>query len=117
MIITDTRKTEKAIIEIYYCSKRNDMSEEREKAKLTIQVIKECFRLIEIFAKNNHAKYVDQLYFSDRNILTMGLEHMANKMYLHKNTLYTYRKRYCIVIDAILIFIKENKFFEFCHAA
>ncbi len=117
MKITNTRKTEKVIIEIYKCSKKKGLDTKSKKAESVISIIRKCFQLIGIFTKDDHAKNVEQLYFSERNILTVGLERMADKMYLHKNTLYSYRKKYCLVIDAILSFIKETDFFDFYHAA
>lgn len=116
MKITNTRKTEKEIIAIY-CSSKTNEDAAQQKAKIIIEIIKNSFQLIGIFTKQDHAKYVEQLYFSDRNILTVGLERMAEIMYLHKNTLYTYRKKYCLVIDAILSFINENDYFDFYRAA
>lgn len=108
MIITDTRMTEDAIIRIYKCSIKKIDDELKDKAKKSINFIIKCFQLINIFTKEDHAKIVGQIYFSKNNIRTIGVERMSDKVHMHSNTLYSYRQKYCKIIDAILDFIDKN---------
>ena len=102
MIITDTRMSEKTIIELYYCSIKKTDDEEKQKAKSSINLIIKCFQLISIFTKEDHTKIIEQVYFTKENIRVIGAEKMAVKVHMHPNTLYLYRQNYCKVINAIL---------------
>ncbi len=102
MKITSTRKIEEAVIELYKRSVKKEDEIEAEKAAKTIQDIISSFRLISIFTKENHVEIVKKLYFSKDNILEIGIRKMSDKVFVQEKTLYTYRKKYCKIIENFL---------------
>lgn len=106
---TKTRKTEKTIINLYYCSQKKEADFESIKAGRTIKYIVECFQLISIFTNENHIKILEQLYLSKNNIRTLGVRRMSEKVFLHENTLYVYRQKYCLLIDMIFMKMKNHE--------
>lgn len=103
------RDTEKTIVDIYYCSRKKEIDKESEKAMDTVNCIIRCFHLISIFTDDNHTAIVKQLYFSKENICAIGSKRIARKVYLHENTLHTYRKKYCSIISLILVYKDWDK--------
>lgn len=104
------RETEKAIVDIYYCSKKKNIDSETEKAIETVNYIIECFQFISIFTNDNHTARVKMLYFSKENICVIGSKQIAKKVFVHENTLHTYREKYCAVISLILVQMDWNSY-------
>lgn len=103
------KDTEKTIVEIYYSSKKKDIDNETEKAIDTVNCIIDCFRLISIFTNNNHTAIVKQLYFSKENVCVIGPKRIAQKVFVHENTLHTYREKYCLIISLVLVRMERDR--------
>lgn len=102
MKVTNTRRTEKAIIDLYYCSMKKDDNEKSLVAKTIIETIKSYFEIISIFTNENHLNIITNLYFTSKNILEVGTRQMANKVFIQERSLLIYRQKYCAVIEKIL---------------
>lgn len=109
MKITETRKIERKIVDLYECSKRKDGSSEAIKAKKKVEKIFLFFELLSVFMGEDHVGVVRKLYFSRDNIFTIGIRRMADKVFIQERTLFLYRQRYCKIIDA---FLEEINFEE-----
>lgn len=77
---------------------KKNADNESQQAKQIIELIVFCFRIISLFTNENHLKIVEQLYLTKNNILSMGIRHFSNKLFLDEKTLYAYRKKYGMVI-------------------
>ena len=106
MKITDTIKTEHKIVEIYKSSKGK--SAEAEQAKNVVNLIIQYFELISLFTNVRHVDIVKRIYFSADNLFVVGMRGIAQRLYLHENTLYSYRKKYCTVINTIFLLLNLN---------
>lgn len=107
MKITNTRRTEITIINLYKCSTKKEKDEESKYATKLIHIIIVCFELISVFTKINHTEIVKKLYFTKENISVISLKQMERKVFIQERTLLMYRKKYCEVIDLIFVLIED----------
>lgn len=112
MKITNTRKTELLMVDLYKCSKKKEHDADYKLANNILQFIMFCFEIISIFTNINHAEIVRKLYFNKDNIIVVGIKKMEKMVFIQERTLLLYRKKYCEVIDAIFVLICEFDFFE-----
>lgn len=106
MKITNVRKKEKLLVELYNLSKgKGDKAKE---ASEVITKIDYAFRLIGVFTGQDHEKIVNNLYFSKNNIISVGISKVSDKVFLQEKTLYLYRQRYCEAIEFIVDSQKIN---------
>ncbi len=100
MKITQQMITERNLIKLYECSRKGDAQSWQAKDK--IEKILIIFNYISVFTKFDHETVVKRLYFSQRNIMVIGTRQMADEVYIQERTLYSYRKKYCDIVDCIL---------------
>lgn len=110
MKITKTRKTEIMIINLYKCGTKKDHDADYCLAKNIMNLILLCFQLISIFTGTDHMRIVQKLYFSEKNILSAGIQCMQGVVYVQERTLLLYRRKYCEVIDALFVLIENFEF-------
>lgn len=111
MKITNTRKMELLMVDLYKCSKKKEHDADYKLANNILQFIMFCFEIISIFTNINHAEIVRKLFNKD-NIIVVGIKKMEKMVFIQERTLLLYRKKYCEVIDAIFVLICEFDFFE-----
>lgn len=107
-----TKDLENEIVNLYYCSIKKKSDIEPEYAEFTINLIKFFFSLLSMYTNENHLLIITKLYFSRGNIKEIGVKTIARKLYLEERTLYSYRKKYCEIIIAIIKYVKEKNLFK-----
>lgn len=112
MKITDTRKIEQMLVNLYYCSIKKEHDDEYRRVNDILHFIMFCFRIISVFTETDHAKIVEKLYFNKDNIMVVGLKKMEKIVFVQERTLLLYRRKYCEVINAIFALIEDFNFFE-----
>ena len=111
MKITNVRKKEKLLVELYNLSKGT--GDKAKEASEIITKIDYAFRLIGVFTGQDHETIVNNLYFSKNNIISVGISKVSDKVFLQEKTLYLYRQRYCEAIEFIVDSQKINLNFLF----
>lgn len=111
MKITNLRKKEKILVELYNVSVGT--GERAKEASKIIMQIEYAFKLIGAFTGQDHEAIVNNLYFSKNNIITVGISKVSDKVFLQEKTLYLYRQRYCEAIEFIIDSQKINLDFLF----
>lgn len=112
MKVTNTRKTELMMVNLYKCSKKKEHDSEYKLANNLLNFIMFCFELISKFTSTDHAQIVKKLYFSKDNIILVGTKKMEKMVFIQERTLLLYRKKYCEVIDEIFVLMQEFDFFD-----
>ena len=110
MKVTDTRKTEKILVNLYHCSRAKEHNEDYILANNLLKFIMFCFEIISVFTSVDHAKIVKTLYFNKDNIFVMGIRNIQQVVFVQERTLLLYRKKYCEVVNAIFVLVEEFDF-------
>ncbi len=110
MKITNTRKIEQILVNLYYCSRKKEDNEDYIIANNLLKFIMFCFEIISVFTNIDHAKIVKTLYFNKDNIFVVGIRQIQRSVYVQERTLLLYRKKYCEVVNAIFVLVKEFDF-------
>lgn len=107
-----TKDIEKELVNLYYCSIKKKSDIDPEYAQYQIDIIKFFFKLLSIYTNENHLVILNKLYFTRWNIKEIGVKATAIKLYLEERTLFSYRKRYCGIINEIIKGFKETYLFN-----
>ena len=95
-------------MDVYIKNLKKDASEERDKARKTVEAVLQVFRFISLFTEVDHIKIIKKIYFCRENIVKVGVRGAARKVFVQERTLLFYREKYCEVIEVLLDEIWNN---------
>lgn len=87
---------------------KKNQDDNSENAKKIIQLLTLSLNSISMFTNQNHYQIFKKLYFTKDNVLAMGISYIARQVFIQERTLYSYRKKYCEIIIAIIKHVNEK---------